>query len=56
VRYHPGMAREREGRGVDAQGQAKARQRQQDEDRHEEAGLPRKHVEADDVPDDGTPG
>lgn len=30
----------------------RAKQRQQDEDRHEAAGLPRKHVEADDLPDD----
>lgn len=29
----------------------KERQRQQDENRHEKAGLPRKHVEANDHPD-----
>lgn len=33
-------------------GKAREAQRRQDEDRHEAAGLPREHVEADDHPDD----
>lgn len=49
------MGREPKDDGRTTASKVEAAKTKQQEDRNEAAGLPRKNVEADDIPDDGNP-
>lgn len=50
------MARDPKDDGRTTASKVEQAKQQQQEDRNEAAGLPRRNVEADDIPDDGTDG